>query len=129
MADEQPTTGIRRHHEAQLREDVDRGQRRIERRRAGLGDRNRRRVKTPDGTCDAVSVHRATGAQPGVLIWPDAFGRRPSMHGFATRIAAEGYSVLVSKPFYRTARRRCSKTHRRFVVSAFRRTIDGTDDL
>ena len=61
-------------------------------------------VKTPDGTCDAVFVHPATGAHPGVLIWPDAFGRRPSMHGFARRIAAEGYSVLVPNPFYRTAK-------------------------
>ncbi len=61
-------------------------------------------VKTPDGTCDAVFVHPATGTYPGVLIWPDAFGRRPSMHGFAKRIAAEGYAVLVPNPFYRTAK-------------------------
>jgi carboxymethylenebutenolidase len=61
-------------------------------------------VKTPDGTCDAVFVHPATGSHPGVLIWPDAFGRRPSMHAFARRIAAEGYSVLVPNPFYRTAK-------------------------
>jgi carboxymethylenebutenolidase len=61
-------------------------------------------VKTPDGTCDAVFVHPATGAHPGVLIWPDAFGRRPSMHAFARRMAAEGYSVLVPNPFYRTAK-------------------------
>jgi carboxymethylenebutenolidase len=61
-------------------------------------------VKTPDGTCDAVFVHPSTGTHPGVLIWPDAFGRRPSMHGFARRMAAEGYSVLVPNPFYRTAK-------------------------
>jgi carboxymethylenebutenolidase len=61
-------------------------------------------VKTPDGTCDAVFVHPATGSYPAVLIWPDAFGRRPSMHGFARRIAAEGYAVLVPNPFYRTAK-------------------------
>ena len=61
-------------------------------------------VKTPDGTCDAVFVHPATGTYPGVLIWPDAFGRRPSMHGFARRMAAEGYAVLVPNPFYRTAK-------------------------
>src|SRR4030095_15736103 len=47
-------------------------------------------VKTPDGTCDAVFVHPATGSYPAVLIWPDAFGRRPSMHGFARRIPPEG---------------------------------------
>ena len=61
-------------------------------------------VKTPDGTCDAAFVHPATGAYPGVIIWPDAFGRRPSMHGFARRMAAEGYAVLVPNPFYRTAK-------------------------
>jgi carboxymethylenebutenolidase len=61
-------------------------------------------VKTPDGTCDAVFVHPATGMHAGVLIWPDAFGRRPSMLGFAKRLAAAGYSVLLPNPFYRTAK-------------------------
>jgi carboxymethylenebutenolidase len=61
-------------------------------------------VKTPDGMCDAAFIHPATGAHPGVLIWPDVFGLRPSMRGFARRIAAEGYSVLVPNPFYRTAK-------------------------
>jgi carboxymethylenebutenolidase len=61
-------------------------------------------VKTPDGICDAAFIHPATGAYPGVLIWPDAFGLRPSMRAFARRIAAEGYSVLVPNPFYRTAK-------------------------
>jgi len=61
-------------------------------------------VKTPDGTCDAVFVHPATGTYPGVLIWTDAFGRRPSMLNIAKRMAAEGYSVLLPNPFYRTAK-------------------------
>jgi carboxymethylenebutenolidase len=61
-------------------------------------------VKTPDGTCDAAFIHPATGTYPGVLIWPDAFGLRPSMRDIAKRIAAEGYSVLVPNPFYRTAK-------------------------
>jgi carboxymethylenebutenolidase len=61
-------------------------------------------IKTPDGTCDAVFIHPASGAYPGVLIWPDVFGLRPSMRGFARRIAAEGYAVLVPNPFYRTAK-------------------------
>lgn len=61
-------------------------------------------VKTPDGMCDAAFIHPATGAYPGVLIWTDVFGLRPSMRGFARRIAAEGYSVLVPNPFYRTAK-------------------------
>ena len=61
-------------------------------------------IKTADGTCDAVFIHPTTGAHPGVLIWPDAFGLRPSMRDIGKRIAAEGYSVLVPNPFYRVAR-------------------------
>jgi carboxymethylenebutenolidase len=39
-----------------------------------------------------------------VLIWPDAFGLRPSMRNIGKRIAAEGYSVLVPNPFYRVSK-------------------------
>jgi len=59
-------------------------------------------VKTPDGTCDAVFIHPAKGKHAGVLIWPDAFGLRPAMRDIGKRIAAEGYSVLVPNPSYRT---------------------------
>jgi len=58
-------------------------------------------IKTPDGTCDAAFVHPESGSHAGVLIWPDAFGLRPSMRAIAKRLAAEGYSVLVPNPFYR----------------------------
>src|SRR5579863_1808257 len=58
-------------------------------------------VKTPDGTCDAAFIHPASGSHPGVLIWADAFGLRPSMREMAKRLAAQGYSVLVPNPFYR----------------------------
>ena len=61
-------------------------------------------VKTPDGVCDAAFIHPATGSYPGVLIWPDAFGLRPSMRDIAKRIAADGYSVIVPNPFYRLAK-------------------------
>jgi len=61
-------------------------------------------VKTPDGVCDAAFIHPASGSHPAVLIWPDAFGLRPSMRDIAKRIAAEGYSVLVPNPFYRVAK-------------------------
>src|SRR5213592_3062433 len=61
-------------------------------------------IKTADGTCDAAFIHPATGSHPGVLIWPDAFGLRPSMREMAKRLAAEGYSVLVPNPFYRVAK-------------------------
>ena len=61
-------------------------------------------IKTPDGTCDAAFIHPTSGSHPGVLIWPDAFGLRPSMRDMGKRIAAEGYSVLVPNPFYRVAK-------------------------
>src|SRR3954468_18064897 len=52
-------------------------------------------VTTPDGSCDSYFVHPATGTAPGVLLWPDIFGRRPAMHQMAKRLAESGYSVLV----------------------------------
>jgi carboxymethylenebutenolidase len=61
-------------------------------------------VKTPDGVCDAVFIHPASGSHPGVLVWPDAFGLRPSLRDIGKRLAAEGYSVLVPNPFYRVAK-------------------------
>ncbi len=61
-------------------------------------------IKTPDGTCDAAFIHPASGAHPAVIIWPDAFGLRPSMRTMAKRLAADGFSVLVPNPYYRTAK-------------------------
>ncbi len=61
-------------------------------------------IKMPDGTCDAVFIHPATGTFPGVLIWADAFGLRPALQAMGKRLAAEGYAVLVPNPFYRTAK-------------------------
>ena len=40
-------------------------------------------IKTPDGACDAAFIHPRTGSHAGVLIWPDAFGLRPSMREIA----------------------------------------------
>ena len=62
-------------------------------------------IKTPDGACDAAFIRPKTGSHPAVLIWPDAFGLRPSMRAIARRIASEGgYSVLVPNPFYRVSK-------------------------
>ena len=58
-------------------------------------------ITTPDGSCDSYFVHPASGTAPGVLLWPDIFGRRPAMHQMAKRLAESGYSVLVVNPFYR----------------------------
>jgi carboxymethylenebutenolidase len=61
-------------------------------------------IKTPDGTCDAAFIRPKSGSYPGVLVWPDAFGLRPSMRAIGKRIAAVGYSVLVPNPFYRVSK-------------------------
>ena len=58
-------------------------------------------VTTPDGAADCYFVHPARGTAPGVLLWPDIFGRRPAMHQMAKRLAETGYAVLVVNPFYR----------------------------
>src|ERR1700716_3430224 len=54
-------------------------------------------IKTPDAPGDAAFLHPKSpskiGSYPGVLIWPDAFGLRPSMRTIGRNIAAEGYSV------------------------------------
>jgi len=60
-------------------------------------------IKTPDGMCDAAFIHPASGSYPAVILWPDAFGLRPSMRTMGKRLALEGYSVLVPNPFYRVA--------------------------
>jgi carboxymethylenebutenolidase len=58
-------------------------------------------IKMPDGMADAAFFHPKAGSHPGVLIWTDAFGLRPSMRAIGKRISAEGYSVLVPNPYYR----------------------------
>lgn len=61
-------------------------------------------VKTPDGTADAVLFHPGgKGAWPAVLMWPDIFGLRPVFREMGRRLAAQGYTVLVPNPFYRSA--------------------------
>ena len=71
-------------------------------------------IKTPDGVADAYFVHPAKGKFPGVLIWPDIFGLRPTFKDMATRLAESGYSVLVINPFYRTKKAPTAPDHRGF---------------
>ncbi|MGH9663226.1 MAG: dienelactone hydrolase family protein [Bryobacteraceae bacterium] len=58
-------------------------------------------VTTPDGSADCYFAHPASGAAPGVLMWPDIFGLRPAFRQMGKRLAESGYSVLVVNPFYR----------------------------
>ena len=61
-------------------------------------------VTTPDGVADCYFVHPSSGAHPGVLVWPDAFGLRPAKMQMGKRLAESGYSVLVVNQYYRTQR-------------------------
>lgn len=61
-------------------------------------------ISTEDGTADALFVHPGSGAHPGVLLFPDAFGPRPALAELAENIAARGYAVLVPNLFYRAGR-------------------------
>ena len=61
-------------------------------------------LSTPDGTADCYFVHPASGKHPGVILWPDIKGLRPTYTAIAKRLAASGYSVLVVNPYYREAK-------------------------
>jgi carboxymethylenebutenolidase len=61
-------------------------------------------VKTPSGTCDAALVHPQSGLWPAVILFPDAFGLRPTMRAMAKRLAMVGYTVLVPNPYYRSTK-------------------------
>ena len=61
-------------------------------------------VTTPDGTADCHFAHPASGAHPGVLVWPDALGLRPAFEQMGRRLAESGYAVLTVNPYYRTER-------------------------
>jgi carboxymethylenebutenolidase len=62
-------------------------------------------VPTPDGKADAALFHPAgAGSWPAVLMWPDIVGLRPVFREMGRRLAAQGYTVLVPNPFYRTKR-------------------------
>jgi carboxymethylenebutenolidase len=61
-------------------------------------------IATPDGSADCYFVHPAGGKSPGVLVWPDILGLRPSFRQMGKRLAESGYAVLVVNPFYRQAK-------------------------
>ena len=83
-------------------------------------------VTTPDGVADCHFVHPASGAHPGVLIWPDAFGLRPAKRQMARRLAESGYSVLVVNQYYRSQRAPIVSTTNFGAESATLRPLMGT---
>jgi carboxymethylenebutenolidase len=58
-------------------------------------------VATADGVARAW-IHGGGAARPAVVLYPDAFGVRATMHEAAARIAGLGYVVLLPDVFYRS---------------------------
>lgn len=59
-------------------------------------------IATKDGECPAfVARPDGDGPWPGVVFYMDAFGVRPAMKEMATRLASEGYVVLLPDLYYR----------------------------
>ena len=61
------------------------------------------KIKTADGTAEAYFVAPDSGKHPGVLVWPDIGGLRPSFRKMADRLAQSGYAVLTVNQFYRSS--------------------------
>ncbi|MFJ3995258.1 dienelactone hydrolase family protein [Streptomyces parvus] len=59
-------------------------------------------IPTTDGLADAFAACPDHGERhPGALMYPDAFGIRPTIRDMATELAGHGYYVLVPNFFYR----------------------------
>jgi carboxymethylenebutenolidase len=61
-------------------------------------------IETPDGEAEGLFVAPEGGPHPGVLVWPDVAGLRDAFTRMATRLAGEGYAVLVVNPYYRSSK-------------------------
>ncbi len=58
-------------------------------------------LQTADGVSHGVIFGDAGGPRPGILLYTDAFGVRPSMQEMAERLARLGHLVLLPNLFYR----------------------------
>ena len=58
-------------------------------------------IQTANGVAHAWIYRGGEGPRSAVLLYPDAGGVRPVMHGMAERIANLGYVVLLPNIFYR----------------------------
>jgi carboxymethylenebutenolidase len=59
-------------------------------------------VPMASGVSDSALFYpEGTGPWPAVLVWTDILGLRPVFREMGSRLAAQGYVVLVPNPFYR----------------------------
>ena len=62
-------------------------------------------VPMASGVSDSALFYpEGKGRWPAVLVWTDILGLRPVFREMGSRLAAEGYVVLVPNPFYRNAK-------------------------
>jgi carboxymethylenebutenolidase len=62
-------------------------------------------VATPDGKAEAVLFQpSARGHYPAVLLWPDLAGVRPVFRDIGSKIAEQGFIVLLPNTYYRSAK-------------------------
>ena len=62
-------------------------------------------IRTADGTSEGIFFQPEGGRRsPGVIFLTDIGGIRPATRDMASRLAAEGYCVLMPNVFYRTGR-------------------------
>ncbi|MBU9764629.1 dienelactone hydrolase family protein [Mycobacterium sp. TNTM28] len=61
-------------------------------------------IVTPAGTCPVTfATPEGAGPWPGIVMYPDAGGARPTFDQMATQLAGYGYAVLVPDMYYRDA--------------------------
>lgn len=59
-------------------------------------------ITTPDGVADGHFYTPAeSGAWPSVIMLTDVFGSRPQTQAMASRLAQDGFAVLLANPYYR----------------------------
>src|SRR5689334_2699204 len=58
-------------------------------------------IGTPDGTARGWIHRDGDGTRPGIILYVDAFGVRPTMHDMCDRLAGLGYAVLLPDVYYR----------------------------
>lgn len=62
-------------------------------------------ITTPDGACPAtLHTPNGGGPWPGVVMYPDAGGARPTFSEMADTLAGFGYAVLLPDVYYRHGR-------------------------
>ena len=62
-------------------------------------------VPMASGVSDSALFYpEGKGPWPAVLVWTDILGLRPVFREMGSRLAAEGYVVLVPNPYYRNAK-------------------------